>query len=607
MPTHASYPEVTDLFCGAGGSSQGAALAGGEIRLAMNHSKLAIDTHASNFPQAKHDCCDISAADPRRYPSTPILIASPECTNHTIAKGAKKYRYSEDLFGNALVDPVAERSRATMWDVVRFAEHHQYKIIIVENVVDAKDWLLFDEWKAALRKLGYELREVYLNSMFCLPTPQSRDRLYVVCWRKGQRPPDLDIRPKAPCMACGAVVEAVQRWRNPARAWGRYGARRQYVYTCPTCHAEVHPFYMPAYSAIDFSIPAPLIGERKRPLAEKTMARIKAGLAKFADSHVLLETAQSTGGGRAYPIAWSLPTQTTAQSLAMLQVPFRGIPSGKAILGPRVIVQRTHHTQRSVTDPLSTFATGNTHYLVAPFVETDRNGRGDPGVMSHGVHEPLSTVTATDPRHLVVPAAVLASYYGTQADAGVDEPLASVTGRDRHALVQIPFVAELHGGSDARASTDALGTVVAAGIRHGVVEMPFIAELKGTSAARSAAEALMTVTAGGGHHGLVEVPAPIIYGRYQGPYRNPFHTVADPPNTLPTDVMHHLLERRSQVDPAECGFRMLSPEEIQRGMAFDESYVVLGNKAERVMQLGNAVTPPAMQILVERCLKALYD
>lgn len=32
---------------------------------------------------------------------------------------------------------------------------------------------------------------------------------------------------------------------------------------------------------------------------------------------------------------------------------------------------------------------------------------------------------------------------------------------------------------------------------------------------------------------------------------------------------------------------------------------MLGNKRERVKQLGNAVTPPAMRLLIERCLATL--
>lgn len=61
---------VTDLFCGAGGSSTGAAAAGMEIRLAANHWQQAIDVHQINHPDAAHDCADISQVDPRRYPRT---------------------------------------------------------------------------------------------------------------------------------------------------------------------------------------------------------------------------------------------------------------------------------------------------------------------------------------------------------------------------------------------------------------------------------------------------------------------------------------------------------------------------------------------------------
>lgn len=77
-----SYLTITDQFCGAGGSSQGARrlsrkMGGGlEIALAMNHWRLAIETHNTNFPQTDHDCADISACDPRRYQSTDILITS---------------------------------------------------------------------------------------------------------------------------------------------------------------------------------------------------------------------------------------------------------------------------------------------------------------------------------------------------------------------------------------------------------------------------------------------------------------------------------------------------------------------------------------------------
>lgn len=118
-----SYLTATDQFCGAGGSTSGAKKAGVEVKMALNHWELAIETHNTNHPDTHHDCTDVQACDPRRYPSTDILITSPECTNHSLAKGKKrKNRGQLDIFGSSELDAVSERSRATMWDVPRFAQ-----------------------------------------------------------------------------------------------------------------------------------------------------------------------------------------------------------------------------------------------------------------------------------------------------------------------------------------------------------------------------------------------------------------------------------------------------------------------------------------------------
>jgi site-specific DNA-cytosine methylase len=64
----------TDLFCGAGGTSIGAARAGVTLRMAANHNPLAIETHNTNFPDADHDCADVSQTDPR------CTTAHPACS-----------------------------------------------------------------------------------------------------------------------------------------------------------------------------------------------------------------------------------------------------------------------------------------------------------------------------------------------------------------------------------------------------------------------------------------------------------------------------------------------------------------------------------------------
>ena len=72
------------------------------------------------------------------------------------------------------------------------------------------------------------------------------------------------------------------------------------------------------------------------------------------------------------------------------------------------------------------------------------------------------------------------------------------------------------------------------------------------------------------------------------------------------------LERHALVTSAQptthiedCGFRMLAPQEVQAAMAFPPDYILTGTRREQVKQLGNAVTPPVMRVLVERVLASL--
>ena len=44
-------PTATDMFCGAGGSSQGATKGGAQVVMAMNHWSLAVETHNTNFSE----------------------------------------------------------------------------------------------------------------------------------------------------------------------------------------------------------------------------------------------------------------------------------------------------------------------------------------------------------------------------------------------------------------------------------------------------------------------------------------------------------------------------------------------------------------------------
>ena len=429
---------VTDLFCGAGGSSLGAEAAGCELVMAANHWATAIDVHQANFPEAGHDCADISQVDPRRYPATDILLGSPECTNHSQARGVSRKR--QDLNLLAEPDPSAERSRATMWDVPRFAEQIRYSAIVVENVVEATKWVGWRGWRQVMADLGYESRVLSHNSMHH-GVPQSRDRIYVVFWRKGLRP-DLELELTAWCDRCGGAQPVRQAWK-PNRHVGRY--RQQWTWACTTCGDTCEPGTRPAADIIDWDLDCPRIGARKRPLAKATRARILAGLQRYGWAPVVTAGAgnvyETTPGNRSRPLTDPLPVQTTTAQHAVAHPP--------AYVAP----MRRNADLRPADQPAPTVtAGGNHHGLVVPCGGTwnqDARGTDEPirtltsreayGLLMRNngggaemvtpLDEPARTVTTKGHQSLLMP------YYGNGQAQPVDRPVPTVPTRDRFALV----------------------------------------------------------------------------------------------------------------------------------------------------------------------------
>jgi DNA (cytosine-5)-methyltransferase 1 len=607
MAKKKSYLTVTDQFCGAGGSSQGVRRyvqrtglgSGMEVKLAMNHWKLALETHATNFPDTDHVATDIQACNPKDYPSTTILITSPECTNHSVAKGKKQVKAQMDAFDQGTHDAAAERSRATMWDVVRFAEYHKYKIIITENVVDANAWMLIDVWLGAMVVLGYEYKRVFYNSMFAWPTPQSRDRVYFVFWRKGQPRPNLDIRPWAPCPTCGPV-EAIQRFKPKASVKAKFGT--QYTYVCPTCAKDVMPFYYAAINAIDWNVPAVRIGDRKTPLKERTMQRIQYGLDKYGNRPL---------------------------SISMLD--------GQ----PRTNLQS--RVKDATGSPLQTMHSANSAAIASPYlVDTKYSHAG--AKRAKAAVDPLRAQTGQESTGVVMPILVGTEYDDAKRAKGVDAPMPAQTGRATLG-VAMPFTMDgsftKAGGEYMNGADEAMGTQTTTQSKSVVippalmvdtnyftnhnkpVDQPlpaqtsankmgvaFLAKLRGTgddqmnSASSGVDEPVGTINSGGVHHALITGKTMGFLSAYYGG-----SNVCDPldgtMSTMSTRERHSLVTGGKDLKIEDLYFRMLKHHEVQAGMAFDSDYVVLGNGREKIKQLGNAVTPPVMEILVERCVESL--
>nr|WP_083332704.1 DNA (cytosine-5-)-methyltransferase [Hyphomonas sp. Mor2] len=158
-----------DLFCGGGGSSFGARAAGAQIVGGVDLWGLATQTFKHNFPDATVKTSRLEDIDPEalREEIGPIelLLASPECTNHTCAKGAA---------------PRSEESRATALQAIRYAKVFDPDWVVMENVVHMRPWSRYEEMKRELRDLGYSINELVLDAAY-FSVPQSRRRLFLVC------------------------------------------------------------------------------------------------------------------------------------------------------------------------------------------------------------------------------------------------------------------------------------------------------------------------------------------------------------------------------------------------------------------------------------------
>jgi DNA (cytosine-5)-methyltransferase 1 len=404
---------ATDLFCGAGGSSLGAETSGIELVMAANHWQTAIDVHQSHFPNAGHDVADISAADPRRYPITDVLLASPECTNHSQARGVSRKKQDPTLWDQP--DPAAVKSRATMWDVPRFAEQNKYSAIVVENVVEATKWVNWQSWCMAMDELGYTRTVLSHNSMHH-GVAQSRDRIYVVFTRNGINV-DLEREVDGWCGKCERSMPSRQAWKN-GRIVGRY--KTQWVWACTTCGSETTPGWVPASTIIDWDLECPRIGDRKRPLAANTRKRILAGLRKHGWAPVITagagNTHERTPGNRSKPVTDPLPTQQTTLQSALAQP-------------PGFMVQTAHGGRlHEVVDPHPTVCASDDRLSLV--VTTRGTSAGQIAGSTKPTTDALGTVSAGGMHH-----GLLVSNNANNVPRPTSEPASTVTTGNRHALL----------------------------------------------------------------------------------------------------------------------------------------------------------------------------
>lgn len=217
-----------DLFAGAGGFSTGAHAAGARVVWAANHWPTAVQWHAANHPTTEHACQDLQQADFRDAPAHDLLLASPACQGHSRARGTDK--------------PHHDAQRATAWAVITCAEVHRPPVVLVENVPEFADWVLWPDWCAAMSALGYALAPQVIDAADH-GVPQHRRRLFVVATRS-KHPIELVLPQRDPTPAAEIIDFSAGRW-SPVVKPGRSASTLARVAAGRRTHGArfVAPYY----------------------------------------------------------------------------------------------------------------------------------------------------------------------------------------------------------------------------------------------------------------------------------------------------------------------------------------------------------------------------
>ncbi len=420
---------AVDFFCGAGGFSTGllraAARQNVQVQLtAVNHWQVAIDTHTANHPGSKHMCTSVEAVKPEDV--TPggrvnLLLASPECTHFSRARGGK---------------PVENQRRAGAFHVLDFMGKTYVDDLVLENVSEFENWgPLGADGKPLVSMRGRLFRQL-VDGLYALGCSD-------VQWRHMNS-------------ADYGTAQGRTRLILRARRRGRIVWPEQTHF--PGDNLFGTTAWRPAREIIDWTLEGRSIFGRKKPLAENTMRRIIAGLRKFSgiDLEPFLVVMNNTS--TAASLDQPLPTVTGSFGRFALAKPFlmhvnhqdgtdrrvlsldNPMPtidgsSGLGVCEPFILRSEGFHrgnAPRSIHQPLSTVVGTNKHSLVEAFISRVDHASSTP---VRSVEDPLPTVCGKESLVLVEP--VLLPYYGTNKEgASIQEPLPTVTTKERFGLAQ---------------------------------------------------------------------------------------------------------------------------------------------------------------------------
>lgn len=524
---------IVDNFAGGGGASIGIELGiGRPVDIAINHDAEAVSMHRANHPETTHYVEGVWRVDPVKVTrNQPVGLAwfSPDCKHFSKAKGSR---------------PVSKKIRGLAWVVIRWARRTRPRVIMLENVEEFQDWgpvgadgmpckkrkgQTFQAFVSQLERYGYRVEWRQLRACD-YGAPTIRKRLFLVARRDGLPivwPEPTHGDPKSKAVKAGKLLP----WRSAAEC-------------------------------IDWSIPCPSIFERKRPLAENTLARIRRGIQRFVLDDPKPFIVNLTHGGR----------------LESLDDPMRTVTGA-------------NRGEKAIATPVLVGCGG-------------RAGQSRP----RSAAEPTATVTSKADTCLVMPH--IQRQFGHSVGSAAADPLGTITagGGGKSALVAA-FMAQHNGGMTGHRMKKPLSTIVQKAGPQALVAAHLISQRGSAQQSRAAESPLATVCAQGKHAGLVAALMAPYYGSGSGltgrDLRDPSPTVTSNDRlqlvTVTIDGETYVL--------TDIGMRILQPAELYRAQGFPADYIhdygldengdqVKLTKTAQVRMCGNSVCPPLSTALV---------
>ncbi|EEW2313793.1 DNA cytosine methyltransferase [Escherichia coli] len=615
---------IVDNFAGGGGASTGIELAiGRSVDIAINHDPNAVAMHTTNHPDTLHYCESVFDVDPIvATAGRPVGLAwfSPDCRHFSKAKGSK---------------PVEKEIRGLAWIVIRWALAVRPRVMMLENVEEFRTWgPLIESADGGLRPNPLRTGETFeaFCGMLSGGIPAGHPALAECCEFLG-----ITADGELAQQLVAGLGYAVDHRELRACDFGAPTIRKRFfmVMRCdgmpvtwpdPTHGDPKSPAvqsgklapWRTASECIDWTIPAPSIFDRKKPLAENTLKRIARGIQRFvieSASPFIVKCNHTTTKGK-YDCFRGQALREPLQTITKTH--------GYALAVPHLTKFRTGATGQPVTEPVPTVTAGtskrpggNGHALgiveaaIAPFV-----GRQFGASVGHRADEPSATITAGGggKSQLVTPTLIQMGYGERPGQEPrvlrLDNPLGTVTaGGNKFATVSA-FLAKHYGGNytgPGVSMDEPMHSVTT--VDHHAVVASHLVKLRGTCRdGQPSSDPMPTVTAGGLHVGEVKTTLAVDeYDEHRAQLALEFlrkYCGEDCDGLVDIDRITFRI--------VDIGMRMLQPHELYRAQGFPEWYIIDQDyrgqkyaKDKQVARCGNAVPPPFAEALVRANLPEL--